>query len=57
MTRVIPLGDGSEIVVSSDLGKIRMSLWANKTCLGKELDRKSAIKLRVALLAAIVEGE
>jgi len=59
MTRVIPLGDGSEIVVSADLGKIRLSLWANGGSLGKEIDQKSAIRIRAALLAAIlkVEGE
>jgi hypothetical protein len=56
VTRVIPLGDGKEIVVSHDLGKTRISIWANRGELGVEIDRKSAIRLRAALFAA-VSGE
>jgi hypothetical protein len=56
MIRVIPLGDGKEIVVSHDLGKTRISIWANRGELGVEIDRKSAIRLRAALFAA-VSGE
>jgi hypothetical protein len=53
MTTVIPLGDGSEIVVSSDLGTIRLSLWTNKTCLGRELDHAQAMETAGALIAAV----
>jgi hypothetical protein len=53
MTTVISLGDGSEIVVSSDLGKIRLSLWANGGSLGKELDHAQAMETAGALIAAV----
>jgi hypothetical protein len=50
---VIQLGDGSEIVVSSDLGTIRFTLWTNKTCLGRELDHAQAMETAGALIAAV----
>jgi hypothetical protein len=53
LTAIIPLADGSEIVVSSDLGKIRLSLWTNKTCLGRELDHAQAMETAGALIAAV----
>ena len=53
MTTVIPLGDGSEIVVSSDLGRIRLSIWANGGSLGKELDPAHSMEVAGALIAAV----
>jgi hypothetical protein len=51
MTTVIPF-DGREIVVSSDRGKIRITLWANKGCLGTELPNEIAMETAAALIKA-----
>lgn len=53
----VDLPDGKQVVVSSDRGAIRLQLWANRGSLGLELDRKAAIKIRTALLAAILAAE
>lgn len=48
---IIPIGDsGKQIVVSSDLGQLHISLFANGTSLGSNLSRKEAIQLSVMLL-------
>jgi hypothetical protein len=53
---VIPF-DGREIVVSSDLGKIRITLWANKGCLGTELSPKVATDVAKALISAVMSAK
>lgn len=53
MTRVIPIGDGREIVVSSDLGRICLTLWANRGSLGSEVSDAAAMEIAGALIAAV----
>jgi hypothetical protein len=53
MTTVIQFDDGREIVVSSDLGKIRITIWANKGCLGTELPSEIAMEAAAALIKAV----
>jgi hypothetical protein len=53
----INIAGGKQVCVSSDLGKIRMSLWANRGSLGLELTKQEAIALRAALFRAILEIE
>lgn len=48
---------GKQVVISSDLGTIRLSLWANKGSLGIQITPKEAIRIRAALLAAILDAE
>jgi hypothetical protein len=41
--------DGKQVVVNSDLGKIRLQLWVNRGCSGIELDSASAKELGIYL--------
>jgi hypothetical protein len=46
---ILELSDGKQIVVSSDLGQMRLSLWANRGCLGVELPHDVAEELGLSL--------
>jgi hypothetical protein len=43
------LGDGGQVVVSSDMGKIRLSLWACRGSLGKEMSPEQAEEIGLTL--------
>lgn len=54
---IIAISPGREIVVSSDLGITRISIWANGGNLGVEISPEAAIKLSRALwYAAPIEA-
>jgi hypothetical protein len=46
------LGNGRQVIVSSDLGKIRISLWANRGSLGTELTPEQAMQVAGDLIYA-----
>jgi hypothetical protein len=54
---IFDLGGGKEIVITGDKGGIRLTLWANRGCMGLTINPKQAIKIRTALLSAILEAE
>jgi hypothetical protein len=45
----VELPDGKQIVVNSDLGQVRVSLWANRGCLGVTLTPEEAVQVSRAL--------
>ena len=54
---VLDFGDGKSATVTADKGAIWLQLCANRGSLGVQIDRRSAIQLRAALLAAILKIE
>jgi hypothetical protein len=48
----VDLPHGRQIVVSSDLGTIRMTLWANRGCLGCEVSPNDALEIAALLIVA-----
>lgn len=53
----VNLPDNKQVSVLSDKGTIRLQINAYRGSMGVELDRKSAIRLRTELLAAILKAE
>lgn len=49
---MIDLPDGKQVVVRSDLGTIRLQLWANKGSLGVEIAPEQAMRLAGELIHA-----
>jgi len=48
----VDLSGGRQVVVSADLGTIRMSLWANRGCLGCEVSPNDALEIAALLILA-----
>jgi hypothetical protein len=48
----VDLSGGRQVVVSADLGTIRMSLWANRGCLGTEITPNDALEIAALLILA-----
>jgi hypothetical protein len=53
----ISLPDGKQVVVNSDMGSIRLQVCAYRGSLGIGLTIAQAIKVRAALMGAILEAE
>jgi hypothetical protein len=53
----ISLPDGKQVVVNSDMGSIWLQVCACRGSLGTKLTVPQAIKVRAALMGAILEAE
>jgi hypothetical protein len=48
----VDLKNGRQVIVSADLGTIRMTLWANRGSLGCEISANDALEIAALLIVA-----
>jgi hypothetical protein len=48
----VDLKNGRQVIVSADLGTIRMTLWANRGALGTEISPNDALEIAALLIVA-----